>query len=242
MGAFENSKVRIGAMRFRVGLGVVGLVFVATACGGGSLGSPVPMLDADQAVLRASRENPFPNTSLVIFRWSVREPDLRIGGSGFARLQHPDRARLDLFMDNGEAVLAASLVEDKLRAREGTRLEVVPSPALLWASLGVFRPGGDVTLLGAEALDDDSYRLQYRLPDGDELRYEFELRSGRVTEVELRHGGSLTHRVALNREGGGELPKEAIDRNLAAFSELKVTVETVERVDSHPSDIWYLGP
>ena len=159
---------------------------------------------------------------------------------GVARLQHPDRARLDLFMENGEAVLAASLVEDQLRAREGTRLQVVPSPALLWASLGVFRPGEGVTLLGAEAFDDDVFRLRYRLPDGDELRYE--LRSGRVTEVELRHEGNATHRVALNREGGGELPKETTYRNLASFSELKVTVETVERVDSHPTDIWYPAP
>ena len=227
-------------MRFQAVLPVLGLVFANTACGGGSLGSPVPILDTDQAVLRASRDNPFPNTSQVIFRWTVREPDLRLEGMGVARLQHPDRARLDLFMENGEAVLAASLVEDQLRAREGTRLQVVPSPALLWASLGVFRPGEGVTLLGAEAFDDDVFRLRYRLPDGDELRYE--LRSGRVTEVELRHEGNATHRVALNREGGGELPKETTYRNLASFSELNVTVETVERVDSHPSDIWYPAP
>jgi hypothetical protein len=227
-------------MRFQAVLPALGLVFANTACGGGSLGSPVPILDTDQAVLRASRDNPFPNTSQVIFRWTVREPDLRLEGRGVARLQHPDRARLDLFMENGETVLAASLVEDQLRAREGTRLQVVPSPALLWASLGVFRPGEGVTLLGAEAFDDDVFRLRYRLPDGDELRYE--LRSGRVTEVELRHEGNATHRVALNREGGGELPKETTYRNLASFSELKVTVETVERVDSHPSDIWYPAP
>jgi hypothetical protein len=194
-------------------------------------------LDTDEAVLRANRENPFPNTSVVIFEWSVREPDLRLEGSGFARLQHPDRARLDLFMDNGEAVMAATLVKDQLNAREGTRLEVVPSPALLWASLGVFRPGEDVTLLGAEAFDDDTFRLRYRLPDGDELRYE--LRSGRVMGAELRHEGNATHRVSLNRDGDGELPREATYRNLGSFSELKVTVETVERVDSHPSDIWY---
>ena len=224
-------------MRFQAVLPAFGLVFANTACGGGSLGSPVPILDTDQAVLRASRDNPFPNTSQVIFRWTVREPDLRLEGMGVARLQHPDRARLDLFMENGETVLAASLVEDQLRALEGTQLQVVPSPALLWASLGVFRPGEGVTLLGAEAFDDDVFRLRYRLPDGDELRYE--LRSGRVTEVELRHEGNATHRVALNREGGGELPKETTYRNLASFSELKVTVETVERVDSHPTDIWY---
>jgi hypothetical protein len=195
------------------------------------------MLDTDQAVLRARRENPSPVTSLVIFQWRVREPNLRLEGSGFARLQSPDRARLDLFMDNGEAVLAASLVEDQLRAREGTRLEVVPSPALLWASLGVFRPGEGVTLLGAESFDGDVFRLRYRLADGDELRYE--LRSGRLTGAELRHEGNVTHRVVLDRDGGGDLPKAATYRNLTSFSELKVTVETVERVDSHPSDIWY---
>ena len=224
-------------MRSCSGLVALGLVFTNTACGGGSLGSPAPILDTDQAILQVSRDNPFPNTSLVIFQWSVREPDLRAEGSGFARLQHPDRARLDLFMENGEAVLAASLVEDRLRAREGTRLNVVPSPALLWASLGVFRPGEGVTLLGGEAFDDGSLRLRYRLTDGDELRYE--LRSGRMTGAELRHEGNATHQVTLNREGGGELPKEATYRNLATFSELKVTVETVERVDSHPTDIWY---
>ena len=115
-------------MRFQAVLPALGLVFANTACGGGSLGSPVPILDQDQAVLRASRDNPFPNTSQVIFRWSVREPDLRLEGMGVARLQHPDRARLDLFMENGEAVLAASLVEDQLRAREGTQLQVVRFP------------------------------------------------------------------------------------------------------------------
>ena len=67
-------------------------------------------------------------------------------------------------MENGEAVLAASLVEDQLRAREGTQLEVVPSPALLWAGVGVFRPGGGVTLLGAESqlgyFDDSAARIR----------------------------------------------------------------------------------
>jgi hypothetical protein len=217
---------------------IVGLLFANAACFGGSLESPTPMMDPDRAVQRAHAENPFPTTSVVIFEWSVREPDLRLEGDGFVRLQHPDRARLDLFMENGEAVLAASLVEDQLRAREGTTLEVVPSPALLWASLGVFRPGEGATLLGAEAYDDDAFRLRYGLLDGDELRYEF--RSGRVTGAELRHEGDAVHRVVVTRrERGGGLPAEATYRNLASFSELKVTVQTVERVDSHPSDIWY---
>ncbi len=224
-------------MRLHVALFALGLVFANTACGGGSLGTPAPIVDTDQAVRQARLDNPFPNTLQVIFQWNVREPDLRLEGMGVARLQNPDRARLDLFMENGESVLAASLVEDQLRAREGTQLQVVPSPALLWAGLGVFRPGERATLLGADAFADGTVRLRYRLADGDELRYQ--LRSGRVTSAELRHEGDAVHRVAVKREGEAELPNEAIYRNLASFSELTVTVETVERVDSHPSDIWY---
>jgi hypothetical protein len=193
----------------------------------------------DQAVLRASGENPFPATSRVFFEWRVNAPDLQLGGDGFARLQDPDRARLDLFTGNNEAVLAAGLVEDELWAREERALEFVPSPALLWAFLGTFRPGGDATRLDGE-FDGEDVRLDYRLPDGDELQYLF--RSGRMTQVEVYHEGHAVHRVRLTWEGGGELPSEAIYRNLASFSELKVTVDTVERVDSHPSDIWYLGP
>lgn len=227
-------------MRLHVVLSALALVVANTSCGGGSLGTPTPILDAEQAGRQARLDNPFPNTSQVIFQWSVREPDLRLEGMGVARLQNPDRARLDLFMENGEAVLAASLVEDELRAREGTQLQVVPSPALLWAGLGVFRPGQGVTLLGADAFGDGTVRLRYRLADGDELRYE--LRSGLVARAELRHDGDAVHWVAVSREGGAELPTEAVYRNLASFSELTVTVETVERVDSYPSDIWYPVP
>jgi hypothetical protein len=227
-------------MRLYAILLTLSLGFASTACGAGSLGTPAPILDTDQAVRQARLDNPFPNTSQVLFQWRVREPDLRLEGMGVARLQNPDRARLDLFMENGEAVLAASLVEDQLRAREGTQLQVVPSPALLWAGLGVFRPGEGVTLIGADTFDDGTVRLRYRLIDGDELRYE--LSSGRVTRAEVRHEGDAVHRVAVSREVEGELPTEAIYRNLASFSELTVTVETVERVDSHPSDIWYPVP
>ena len=237
-GAFKRSEARDSAMRFRVSLVALGLVIASTACGGGSLGSPVPILDTDQAVRRARRDNPFSTTSQVIFQWRVRElPNLRLEGSGVARLQQPDRARLDLFLKNGEAVLAAVMVQDVLCAREEQALEFVPSPALLWAFLGVFRPGEDATLLGAEAFGDDVVRLRYRLPDGDELRYE--LHSWRVTRVEVRHEGDAVHRVVLDRQGGGELPSVATYRNLTVSSELRVTVETVERVDSHRSDIWY---
>ena len=227
-------------MKFRSGLAVLGFVFTSTACAAGSLGSRVPIPDPDRAESRARRDNPNPNTLQVVFQWSIREPDLQIDGRGFARLQSPDRARFDLFMDNNERVLAATLVGDEMCSREERALEFVPSPALLWASLGVFRPGEGVTRLGAEAYEDGAlgdYRLTYRLPDGDELRYE--IRSRRMSEVDLRHDGSLAHSIDLTIENGRQLPGETTYRNLAAFSRLRVTVESVESMDSFPSDIWY---
>ncbi len=227
-------------MKLRWTLVALGFVVASTACGGGSLRlrNPSPILDMDQAVLRASGENPFPTTSLVRFEWRIRAPDLQLAGDGYARLQDPDRARLDLFTGNNEAVLAAGLVGDELWAREERAMEFVPSPALLWAFLGTFRPGGDATRLDGE-FEGDDVRLDYRLPDGDELQYLF--RSGRMIQVEVYHDGDWEHRVTLDWEGGGEVPSVATYQK-PPYTVLEVTVTTVERVDSHSSDIWYLDP
>ena len=60
-----------------------------------------------------------------------------------------------------------------------------------------------------------------------------------MSEVDLRHDGSLAHSIDLTIENGRQLPGETTYRNLAAFSRLRVTVESVESMDSFPSDIWY---
>jgi hypothetical protein len=205
------------------------------SCGGRAPDAPAPVVDVAQAIAAATEGNPFPAASRLNFTWNIREPNLRIGGMGVARLEPPDRARLDLFLGNGQSVLAVALVDDDLRAPVGTPLQVVPSPPLLWASLGVFRPGEGATLVRAEERD-DGIRLRYRLSDGDELQYQ--MRDGRLVGVELFRDGSAVHQVTLDRKEGWELPGEATYRNLASFRELKVTVESVESVESYPADIW----
>ena len=205
------------------------------ACGVRAPEAPAPAVDVQRAIALATQANPFPAASRVNFTWNIREPNLRIGGMGVARLEPPDRARLDLFLGNGQSVLAVALVDDDLRAPMGTPLQVVPSPPLLWASLGVFRPGEGATLLGAEHRE-DGIRLRYRLRDGTELQYQ--LRDGSLIGVELLQDGSVVHQVSLDRKEERELPGEATYRNLASFRELKVTVESVESVLSHPADIW----
>lgn len=212
-----------------------GLLLLA-ACSGQRALPPAPAVDAARLAAQAERSNPVPATARAVFKWSITEPNLRIGGSGVMRLEPPDRARLDLFLGNGQSVLAVALVDDELRAPVGTPMQIVPSPPLLWASMGVFRPGAGATLLGAEGREEEEMRLRYRLPGGDELHYK--MRGGQVVGVELLHDGNTVHRVELDREGIGGLPREAVYRNLASFRELKVTIESVENVESYPSDIW----
>ena len=109
----------------------------------------------------------------LIFDWSVREPGLRSGGRGVARLEPPYRARLDLFTGRGETVLRAALVGDDLRLPEGASGELVPPPALFWSSLGIFRPGGDYRLAQGWEADDANaaiasgfHRLEHRIGVG----------------------------------------------------------------------------
>ncbi len=184
----------------------------------------------------AAEDNRVPHTARAVFRWNIREPNLRAGGRGVARIEPPDRARLDLFLEDGQSILAVALVDETLHAPEGTPMQVVPSPPLLWASLGVFRPGNGATFLGGEVRD-ERLRLRYGLRNGDELRYQ--IHEGKLTGVELYQDGNALHEVSLDRDAEWELPRGARYRHLASFRELQVTVESVVNVESYPADIWY---
>ncbi|MYH49667.1 MAG: hypothetical protein F4151_09125, partial [Gammaproteobacteria bacterium] len=102
-----------------------------------------PALDYHRHALLVEARTQLTTPVRLIFDWNVREPGLRSGGRGVARLEPPYRARLDLFTGRGETVLRAALVGDDLRIPEGASDELVPPPALFWSSLGIFRPGGD---------------------------------------------------------------------------------------------------
>lgn len=189
-----------------------------------------------ETAARAEGRNQVASATFVEFSWSLTEPDLRIGGRGIARIE-PGRARLDLFLGNGLTVLTAALIGDELRVPQGGRLEVVPRPPLLWAALGVFRPGA-AEFLGGEANGTKGTTLRYRMNEEEELRYGIE--GDRLTGVVIVEDGHIVHRMDLTL-GEGDLPEVAVYRNMAAFRELTVTVESVELVASHPAEVWDVG-
>lgn len=190
-----------------------------------------------ETVVRAEERNQVESATRVEFKWSLTEPDLRIGGQGVARIE-PGRARLDLFLGNGLTVLTAALIGDELRVPQGGRLEVVPRPPLLWAALGVFRPGSASEFLGGESNGTKGVTLRYRISEDEELLYGIE--ADRLTGVVIVEDGHIVHRMDLTL-GEGELPEVAVYRNMAAFRELTVTVESVEQVASHPAEVWDVG-
>lgn len=176
----------------------------------------------------------------IFFQWSMSDRDARFSGRGVARVEPPYKARLDLFLGNGETVARAALVDDELRLPSGMPAGVIPPAEMLWGTLGVFRPGRDTRLLGGEALGEDRVRLRYRRPDGIEVR--FTISGGRVQEVERLREGQVVERVTITPGDRDRYPAEGNYRDLAAFRELRLTRERLEQVEAFPPDIWELDP
>jgi hypothetical protein len=201
---------------------------------------PAPPIDAQQVALRLEGTTQLQEPLRIFFDWSMSDRDARFQGRGVARVEPPYKARLDLFLGSGETVARAALVDDDLRIPAGTPPGIIPPAEMLWATLGVFRPGRDTQLLGGEALGDGRVRLRYRRSDGIELR--FTIAAGRIEEVERLRQGQAVERVVMTPGERDRYPQQGTYRDLAAFRELKLTRERLEEVEAFPPDIWQLAP
>jgi len=195
-----------------------------------------PAVDAERLASSLEDRTSLDGPIRVMFAWSLNESGVRVKGRGVARIEPPYRARLDLFMGNGETVVSAALVDGDLRIPPGMPDGILPPPDLMWGVLGVFRPETGTELLGADRMDDGSLELRYRYPDGRVLT--FQVMDERVRSMELSQDGHVVQRVALDLQDGNRYPEEATYRNLAAFRELKLTRETLEHVGPYPPDIF----
>ena len=195
-----------------------------------------PPPDPEQVALALEDKTSLREPVRIVFEWQLNEAGMRVRGRGVARIEPPYKARLDLFLDNGETVVRAALVDGDLRIPPGAPEGILPPADLMWGVLGVFRPLLGTYLVGADRLDGDAVELRYRYDDARELL--FHIVGGRVRTVEILLGGRAVERVELGLEEESRYPAEATYRNLAAFRELKLTRQSVEQVESYPPDIW----
>jgi len=216
-------------------------VFVA-ACGVGAACSPrgpavvAPVQDPQGLATELRNETGLREPLRIIFSWRLNEGGQRVQGRGVARVESPDKARLDLFLENGETVVSAALVGGDLRMPAGAREDILPPPDLLWGALGVFRPREGSRLLGAERLDDGASRLRYDSSEGGELHYM--VHEGGLTALELVEGGHAVQWVRLARAESDRYPVEATYRNTAEFRELRLERESLDVVAPFDPDIW----
>jgi hypothetical protein len=225
------------------------LVAVLTACAAASASagtpppSPAPAPAAEDAtapnpdsIAAALRRASLPSSPRqVTFAWALDEAGSRFNGRGVARYAAPDRFRLDLFSPRGDSFLAAALVDETPRVPPQVEQKFrLPSPALLWAAVGVVRPGSSARLVSAT---DEGGRVTVRYDLGDAGTLEYRAHGGRLDSVRRTKGGGVQETVDLDRDAAGAL-KAARYRDQAAYRTLNLTLESSTDVASFPSDVW----
>jgi hypothetical protein len=196
----------------------------------GPMTAPQPMAESLQSETRLVEP------TRIDFTWELNESGARVKGVGVARVEPPYRARLDLFLEKGETVISAALVEDELRLPPGAPDDLLPPVSLMWGTLGVFRPIEGARLVGGDRLENRAQRLRYAYTQGRELH--FEVGPGTVRAVELLEGASVVEWVRLETEPGGSYPASATYRNLVDFRELKIVTTSVRSSEPFESAIW----
>jgi hypothetical protein len=212
------------------------LAIVATSCAPKRLSVVGPLQNVEASARAVEQGTRLEQPVRIDFRWELNEAGARVDGVGVARIEPPYRARLDLFLDNGEGVVSAALVDDELRLPYGAPDDVLPPVDLMWGTLGVFRPFAETRLVGGDRLENRAERLRYVYPDGTEIHYELE--GDAVRALELMEGTSVVQWVRLVPEDGSRYPKSATYRNLIEFRELKIIRESVVVAESFDPAIW----
>jgi len=198
-----------------------------------------PAVDPEQLALALEDHTGIERPIRVVFGWQLNEGGVRVSGRGVARVEPPYRARLDLFLGNGETVVRAALVDGELRLPPGAPDNILPPADLMWGVLGVFKPEQGISLVGADRLEGGDLQLRYRYEAGRELHYR--VHEGRIGRMEILDGGHVVERVELEMAGQDRYPVNATYRNMAAFRELKMSRESVEAVEPFAPDIWQVN-
>lgn len=221
---------RWGVIYFHLLAATLVVVTAGCAASAGGMGVPDQQVEArlEAATARAQRAR-------VVFDWNMTDRDARFSGRGVLRLDSDQRARVDLFGPRGETLAAAVVEDDAMRVVPQAAASMLPPPALLWSSLGVFRPPADAPLTGTRA-EDGSVTLEYAR---DRTQWRFRFEDDRLRAVEWTDGAG---RRSVELTGTADLgfPDQALFRDWTEFRELTLRVTEVEESAAFEPDVWIL--
>ncbi len=218
-----------------------GLFGSLLGCGPGRLappsGAPAPDPVALEERLRAATVPDSPQQ--VNFAWTLDERGSRIRGDGVARLEAPERIRLDLFGTRGETYLIAALVGSEYRLPPQVAGSVtLPSPSLLWSAIGVLQPPAGARLSSATTTETGA-ELRYNSQDGQQFVFTFDSASGqpRLVQVQRASPRGVVESVGIERGTDGSITRTRY-RDYPAFRELTLEVRSIRTDQSFPASIW----
>ena len=205
------------------------LAVAGCAASAGGMGAP-----DEQVETRLEAATAPVGRARVVFDWNMTDRDARFSGRGVLRLDG-QRARVDLFGPRGETLAAAIVENDLMRVVPQAAASMLPPPALLWSSLGVFRPPVDAPLTGTAA-SDGGPTLEYTR---DRTRWRFRIEGDRLRTVEWTDGSG---RRSVELTGAADLgfPDQAVFRDWTEFRELTLRVTEVEESAAFEPDVWIL--
>ncbi|MDE0897975.1 MAG: hypothetical protein OSA81_03065 [Longimicrobiales bacterium] len=222
--------------RFATAVVAIAGLLGASACGPQRTAVIGPINDSAPLARATTEGTRLTEPTRIDFAWELNESGARVKGVGVARVEPPYRARLDLFLEGGETVISAALVDDDLRLPAGAPDGLLPPVDLMWGTLGVFRPVEGTTLAGGDRLENGGERLRYRYSGGNEIHYE--IVGGTVVALELLEGASVVQWVRLEADGDGRYPASATYRNLVDFRELKILRTALRATEPFADAIW----
>lgn len=191
--------------------------------------APDPVAVADSLRRATLPESP----RQVAFGWSLDEAGTKLQGRGVARYEAPERIRVDLFGPRGETYLSAALVGDSIRLPAGVAPSItLPSPALLWAAVGVVRPPTGSVPVAAHRTE-NSISVRY---GGGSEGFAYEADQAGLSALQRLKGSTRVESVQLVRDGG--TLQRAEYRDWGALRTLVLTVESSNPVAAFPNTIW----
>ncbi|MBR9988801.1 MAG: hypothetical protein KFH98_03540 [Gemmatimonadetes bacterium] len=171
----------------------------------------------------------------VMFDWNMTDRDARFSGRGVLRADSGYRARVDLFGPRGETLAAAVVVDGVMRVAPDAAAAMLPPPAMLWATLGVFRRPVDAPLTGTSVTGDE-VSLEYAR---DRTQWRFRFQADRLHAAEWTDG-SGRRTVELTGGAGYGIPGVGTFRDWTEFRELTLRVTDVEERAAFEPDVWIL--
>jgi len=212
-------------IRGAMAVGMAACCFVVSTCAAGMRRGP-EITRAASMVEGALAGSGVRQPMRVIFNWEYTGSSGRLRGEGVARVNPPDRFRLDFF-GPAEGAMQATLVDGVLTASGDLEALQLPPATFLYAMAGLFRPPDEVPRSGFVSGPFNVFEYEGPSPGGHQF---FFLDGDRLDRLEEHRDGRRQRWITLERGIDSHWPDEASYRDAVNRNGVRWELLSVETV------------